>query len=423
MARSGSFGKLQNSLNWLGEQAQTQFLDLNLEAHANNNNNSNGGIASDGNSPLWQKIKDGSSDQSLPSIPKMIRPSSNLSQYKFGSINTYNSYNSVDQLSSIDKCKTIRFQVIVWSISSPDVKNNTVSMKFRVTLFWEDEQPKDKELKDAFALFDTDDSGTISKSELQQLMKRLGKTLSELELDSMMNEADTDGNNEIDFNEFKSIMEGGKNRRKKKTNAQSMWVMAGRRAAYKRKITEASTDMIDVPPISILNADSFEVIGQPEIQLLQEESHLMRWSCMYRSQLQQDDMRVHSFPHDKHNLTLKLGILSQRQRGGRWDSRKYKLALADESDTKGSIRIPYGLVVDNMKIPGFETDSFSGLDFSLSELQHGSMSGLQSQGRDKDFYLKVKLRVKRESGKQEVRALGCGFIDMILICIFFSSLH
>jgi len=395
MARSGSFGKLRNSLNWLGEQAQTQFLDLNLEAHANNNIHSNGGIASDGNSPLWQKIKDGSSDQSLPSIPKMIRPSSNLSQYKFGSINTYNSYNSVDQLSSIDKCKTIRFQVIVWSISSPDVKNNTVSMKFRVTLFWEDE-PKDKELKDAFALFDTDDSGTISKSEIKQLMKKMGKTLSDSELNAMMTEADTDGNKEIDFNEFKCIMEGGKH---KKAKAQSMWVMAGRRAAYKRKIAEASTDMIDVPPISILNADSFEVIGQPEIQLLQEDRHLMRFSCMYRAQLQQDDMTVYNFPHDKHNLTLKLGILSQRQRGGRWDSRKYKLALADESDTKGSIRIPYGLVVDNMKIPGFETDSFSGLDFSLSELQHGSMSALQSQGRDKDFYLKVKLRVKRESGK------------------------
>ena len=120
---------------------------------------------------------------------------------------------------------------------------------------------------------------------------------------------------------------------------------------------------------------------------------------MKQKTLTQDDMKVHEFPHDKHNLTLKLGILSQRQRGGRWDSRKYKLALANESDTKGSIRIPYGLVVDNMKIPGFETDSFSGLDFSLSELQHGSMSELQSQGRDKDFYLKVKLRVKRESGK------------------------
>ena len=153
-------------------------------------------------------------------------------------INTYNSYNSVDQLSSIDKCKTIRFQVIVWSISSPDVKNNTVSMKFRVTLFWEDDEPKDKELKDAFALFDTDNSGTISKMELKELVKKkLGKTLSESELDSMMNEADADGNNEIDFNEFRSIMEGGKNNRK--TKAQSMWVMAGRRAAYKRKITES----------------------------------------------------------------------------------------------------------------------------------------------------------------------------------------
>lgn len=64
----------------------------------------------------------------------------------------------------------------------------------------------DKELKDAFAVFDADSSGSISRSELKKLMKNLGQTLSDPELDAMMDEVDTDGNGEIDFLEFKSMM-------------------------------------------------------------------------------------------------------------------------------------------------------------------------------------------------------------------------
>lgn len=64
----------------------------------------------------------------------------------------------------------------------------------------------DKELRDAFAVFDADGSGSISRSELKKLMKNLGQTLSDAELDAMMDEVDTDGNGEIDFHEFKSMM-------------------------------------------------------------------------------------------------------------------------------------------------------------------------------------------------------------------------
>ena len=64
----------------------------------------------------------------------------------------------------------------------------------------------DKELRDAFAVFDADGSGSISRSELKKLMKNLGQTLSDAELDAMMDEVDTDGNGEIDFEEFKSMM-------------------------------------------------------------------------------------------------------------------------------------------------------------------------------------------------------------------------
>jgi len=64
----------------------------------------------------------------------------------------------------------------------------------------------DKELRDAFKVFDADGSGTISRSELKKLMKNLGQKLSDEELDAMMDEVDTDGNGEIDFQEFKTMM-------------------------------------------------------------------------------------------------------------------------------------------------------------------------------------------------------------------------
>mmetsp|Transcript_39640 Transcript_39640/g.48264 ORF Transcript_39640/g.48264 Transcript_39640/m.48264 type:complete len:156 (-) Transcript_39640:176-643(-) len=66
----------------------------------------------------------------------------------------------------------------------------------------------DKELRDAFKVFDADGNGTISRSELKQLMVNLGQTLSDGELDAMMNMVDTDGNGEICFEEFKQMMQG-----------------------------------------------------------------------------------------------------------------------------------------------------------------------------------------------------------------------
>eukprot|EP00565_Helicotheca_tamesis_P007886 CAMPEP_0185724060 /NCGR_PEP_ID=MMETSP1171-20130828/663_1 /TAXON_ID=374046 /ORGANISM="Helicotheca tamensis, Strain CCMP826" /LENGTH=149 /DNA_ID=CAMNT_0028391835 /DNA_START=108 /DNA_END=557 /DNA_ORIENTATION=- len=64
----------------------------------------------------------------------------------------------------------------------------------------------DKELRDAFNVFDKDGSGAISRQELQSLMQKLGQNLSKEELDAMMSEVDEDGNGEIDFEEFKRMM-------------------------------------------------------------------------------------------------------------------------------------------------------------------------------------------------------------------------
>ena len=68
------------------------------------------------------------------------------------------------------------------------------------------ERDPEKELRDAFAVFDSDGSGSIDRSELKILMANLGQRLTDTELDDMMDEVDTDGDGEISFEEFKAMM-------------------------------------------------------------------------------------------------------------------------------------------------------------------------------------------------------------------------
>lgn len=68
-----------------------------------------------------------------------------------------------------------------------------------------DDDP-DRELKEAFKVFDADGNGKISKSEMKELMKKLGQKLSDEEIEAMMNEVDSDKSGEIDFQEFKTMM-------------------------------------------------------------------------------------------------------------------------------------------------------------------------------------------------------------------------
>eukprot|EP00800_Vazella_pourtalesii_P023883 TRINITY_DN992_c0_g2_i1.p1 TRINITY_DN992_c0_g2~~TRINITY_DN992_c0_g2_i1.p1 ORF type:complete len:114 (-),score=43.80 TRINITY_DN992_c0_g2_i1:90-431(-) len=65
---------------------------------------------------------------------------------------------------------------------------------------------EDAELKQAFNVFDKDGNGKISKDELRDVMKSLGETMLESELDEMMREADSNGDGEVDFEEFKRMM-------------------------------------------------------------------------------------------------------------------------------------------------------------------------------------------------------------------------
>ncbi|CEG44472.1 camk protein kinase [Plasmopara halstedii] len=60
--------------------------------------------------------------------------------------------------------------------------------------------------KETFALFDKDESGCIDRDELKGMLQALGQQLSSSEIDSIMRQADTDGDGRIQFTEFVSMM-------------------------------------------------------------------------------------------------------------------------------------------------------------------------------------------------------------------------
>eukprot|EP00534_Pseudo-nitzschia_fraudulenta_P009519 CAMPEP_0201151214 /NCGR_PEP_ID=MMETSP0851-20130426/12181_1 /ASSEMBLY_ACC=CAM_ASM_000631 /TAXON_ID=183588 /ORGANISM="Pseudo-nitzschia fraudulenta, Strain WWA7" /LENGTH=526 /DNA_ID=CAMNT_0047428023 /DNA_START=255 /DNA_END=1835 /DNA_ORIENTATION=- len=379
-----------DSLSWLGEQAQTQFLDRNLDNHQRSGTGSNGG------SPF-------------PSFQRL------------------SSYKSLD----FDQKHTIRHQVIVWSVGIPDVKSHTVKIMFRVTLFWNDPPPPPQipvfppvsmdvgqQQQEVRPRSRSNSSNAVGGG----LFHNSGGVLNMSKINSNINANNTNNDNNNDNNNNADTSNDNDD-----DDDNSYWVMDGRRKAIRRRQSFADVskalpinntnnnrhylegDTIDVPPVSIINADTFEIVGRPDITLLRKKSRLMRFSCMYRAQLLQESMNVSQFPHDSHDLVLKLGILAQRQPGGRWDRRKWKLGLANESDTQGSVRVPFGVLVDHVAVPGFQI-SDRGLEFELSPIDYGksattmninnSGTGLVehfNRHNDQDFCVKTKIRVKRNS--------------------------
>ena len=66
------------------------------------------------------------------------------------------------------------------------------------------------ELLEAFRVFDKDNSGSISASEISAVMVALGdRNVSEADIQLMVKSVDTDGNGSIDFEEFKKMMLDG----------------------------------------------------------------------------------------------------------------------------------------------------------------------------------------------------------------------
>ncbi|XP_023698682.1 centrin-3 isoform X4 [Paramormyrops kingsleyae] len=70
------------------------------------------------------------------------------------------------------------------------------------------ERDPQEEILKAFKLFDDDDSGKISLRNLRRVARELGENISDEELRAMIDEFDTDGDGEINQEEFISIMTG-----------------------------------------------------------------------------------------------------------------------------------------------------------------------------------------------------------------------
>ncbi len=65
-----------------------------------------------------------------------------------------------------------------------------------------------EDLKMAFKMFDRDGGGTISIDELRDVMKTMGLDPTDAELKTIISDVDTDGDGEIDFDEFVQMMMG-----------------------------------------------------------------------------------------------------------------------------------------------------------------------------------------------------------------------
>ena len=238
---------------------------------------------------------------------------------------------------------------------------------------------------------------------------------------------------EEEFDEGAVMMDGSGGNNNTNNNKHTEWTMEGRRKAYERLITDDSiVKKVDVPPISLLNVVTFDVIGQAEVCVLRDSSYrnkalggtirrrLMRWTCLYKATLMQHNMRLDTFPHDEHVLTLKLGLLVHRRPGGRWDMNKYRLDLATEDDSQHSTRIPHGLIVDHARVPNFQYNPDEGLDFQFVPC---SVGGEQPRPGDvmkvkRDSCLEVRLRVCRDSGYYDRNIMPLiGMLNLVAVTI------
>ncbi|XP_054844189.1 uncharacterized protein LOC129335564 [Eublepharis macularius] len=64
----------------------------------------------------------------------------------------------------------------------------------------------EEEIRDAFRVFDKDESGYISAAELRHVMINLGEKLTDEEVDEMIREADVDVDGKLNYEEFVRVM-------------------------------------------------------------------------------------------------------------------------------------------------------------------------------------------------------------------------
>jgi calmodulin len=73
----------------------------------------------------------------------------------------------------------------------------------------EDTEKMQQELREAFRLYDKEGNGYITTDVLKEIFKELDNTITEDDLDEMIDEIDEDGSGTVDFDEFMNVMTGG----------------------------------------------------------------------------------------------------------------------------------------------------------------------------------------------------------------------
>merc|ERR1712032_78751 len=68
------------------------------------------------------------------------------------------------------------------------------------------EPETEDDIREAFKVFDKDDNGFISHSELRQVMLNLGEKLDDAEIKEMIREADLDDDGQVNYQEFVRMM-------------------------------------------------------------------------------------------------------------------------------------------------------------------------------------------------------------------------
>merc|ERR1719208_138475 len=80
-----------------------------------------------------------------------------------------------------------------------------VSAKFMIE---DDEEQMKEELKEAFRIYDKEGQGFITNDVLKEILREIDPTLTENDLENIIEEVDEDGSGTMDFDEFQEMMMG-----------------------------------------------------------------------------------------------------------------------------------------------------------------------------------------------------------------------
>merc|ERR1719228_2872737 len=80
-----------------------------------------------------------------------------------------------------------------------------VAAKFMIE---DDEEQMKEELKEAFRIYDKESQGFITNDILKEILREIDATLTEEDLDHIIEEVDEDGSGTMDFDEFVEMMMG-----------------------------------------------------------------------------------------------------------------------------------------------------------------------------------------------------------------------